>query len=499
MPRRFALIAVRRKTKPVEASRLFNQLAALCSCAAVILSLPRLANAAEWSVKPSLNLIENYSDNVRRSPKGQEQSDWISQLSPGLILTGDGPKLKLNTRYTMQKLLYAKNKQSDSTRHNLNANAHSELVNEQLFLDGTASISQQNTAPLGPQTLNNFNISANRADVMSYSISPYLKHRFHGFANGELRFNHAAVNTTASGLANNQTDSISLNLGNGYSFTSLLWGMNYNKQKSSYGSMLQAINSETYSGSLGYKITPHFALNATAGNEKNDYISIAKRPQGAFYSAGFTWSPSLLTSIKASAGQRFYGSSFSLNARHSSRQTTWSLDYSEDVTTTQAQFLNNAGLPAQPLPGASNFLSNQVFLQKRLTASVAINGRRNAVIFNLFDSLRDAQTSQVQNLSLLGTANQALGNQSKQLGGNASWNHQIGPYTSANLTVGYTKNNFPALRITGNDKNIQLSVNTKLQADLSSSISLLHNQYNSSQPNTDVRENAIIASLLMQF
>ncbi len=464
-----------------------------------MLLLPQPVDAAEWTVKPSLSLTENYSDNVRHAPRGNEQSDLITQINPGLNLTGTGPKLTFNTVYQMQNLFYAKNKQSDSTRHSLNTNAHTELVNDQLFLDGIASVSQQNTSALGAQALNNFNITANRTEVRSLSISPYLRHRFQGWANSEVRYTHGVVSTNASGLANNQIDSILLNLDSGHSFTTLRWGVRYNKQKSGYGNSLQSINSDAYTGNLGYRITPRFTLNASAGHEKFDYVSTARPPNGSHYSTGFTWTPSQRTNIAASVGHRFFGQSFALNAKHRSRKALWNLDYNEDVTTTQAQFQSNAGMPAPILAGATNFLSNQIFLQKRLTASVTMTGHRNTLNFNLFDSSRDAQTSQAQNFALLGAANLALGNKSKQLGGNASWIHQISPYTSTNLTVGYIKNSFPALNITSHDQTIQLRINSKLQPDLGCSVNLLHNQHNSTLPNSDSRENALTTTLLMQF
>ncbi len=499
MVRNFASFPVKHATPHDESSPIFAWLLKLCPVTAAILLLAPSANAAEWTIKPNLGFSESYSDNIRRATLGNEQGDWITQISPGFSMNAAGPRLMLTSNYTMQNLLYGKSKQYNSTRHNLSANAHAELVNNLLFLDGTASISQQNTSTLGPQALNNFTITNNRADVTALSISPTLKHRFQGWANSEIRYTHGIVNTNAAGLANNQTDGIAFKLNSGTSFTNLRWGLHYNKQKSSYGNIGQAINNQTYAGNLGYMVTPRFSLNASAGYEKSDYISIAKQPQGPHYSAGFIWAPSQRTNIDASIGRRFYGNSYSLNARHRSRKTTWGLGYSEDITTTQSQFLINTGLPAQILPGPANFLSNRVFLQKSLTASATLHGQRNSLTFNLFDVLREAQTSQTVNLGLLGTANQALSDKSKQLGGNVSWNYQLSPYTSTSLTAGYTKNSFPAANITTNDKNLQLGVTSKLQADFGYSISLRHNQHKSSLPNSDSRENSLTASLLMQF
>ena len=144
-------------------------------------------------------------------------------------------------------------------------------------------------------------------------------------------------------------------------------------------------------------------------------------------------------------------------------------------------------------------MSNQVFLQKRLQTSVAITGKKDTLTLNLFDSLRQAQTAQTQNNALPGAPNVALSGNSKQLGINAGWNSKINPRTSADLTAGFIKNNFSGLGVSSYNKNIQLRVTTKLQTDLSCTVSLQHNQYNSSLVNSAMQETSMTASLLMQF
>lgn len=155
--------------------------------------------------------------------------------------------------------------------------------------------------------------------------------------------------------------------------------------------------------------------------------------------------------------------------------------------------------PAQPLPGPVNFLSNRVFLQKRLLASMTIEGKRNTLMFTLFDAMRDAQTPQIQNLALFGATDLAQSDRSKQLGGNAFWSSKISPHTTSNLMLGYVKNNFPALGITSYDKNIQFGINVQLQSKLNGLVEWRHNQRNSGQIAGDYQENALTASLLMQF
>ncbi|MHB1291137.1 MAG: TIGR03016 family PEP-CTERM system-associated outer membrane protein [Sulfuricella sp.] len=493
------------------------------------------AGAAEWKITPSLALKETYTDNVRLAPPGLEKSEFITQVNPGISLTGTGPRLKLNANYVMQNLVYAEESSRNTMNHMLNANANAELVDNLFFLDGRAAISQQNISLLGPQAADNVNVTGNRTEVQTYSVSPYLRHSFSNYASTEIRYTHDEVSTGGSGLLNSQADRIQLGLNSGSAFKTLGWGLNYRNGKTSYGNTantnIPATDTEVLSGSLRYSVTPKFRLTATGGYEKNNYISIGTKPEGSFWSAGFSWAPSARTSIDASAGRRFFGSTYSLAASHRTRLTAWNLGYSEDITSTRSQFLipvtidtasflnqlwaatipdpvirqqfvdafiQGNGLPAA-LSESVNYLTNRFFLQKRLQASVAVTGAKNSLVLSLFHVTREAQTAQSQDSILLGGGTLALNDRTKQVGGNAFWNWRIGSRTSANLNAGYTKNSFPSLGRTDNNKTIRLSLTRQFQPKLNGSVELRRLQRDSSQDSADYSENAATASLFMRF
>ncbi|MEN6587992.1 MAG: TIGR03016 family PEP-CTERM system-associated outer membrane protein [Sulfuricella sp.] len=508
---------------------------AACSAAAAMLLLPAHSIAAEWTITPSLDLKETYSDNITLASRGHEQNDLVTQITPGISLTGTGPRLKVKARYAMQNLFYLEDSRRNAINHMLSANANTELIEDLFFMDGQAAISQQNTTLSGQQATDNTNVTGNRTEVRTYSLSPYLRHRFSTVASSELRYTHSAISTDLGALSNSQTDRVNLALNSGSSFKTLGWGLNYSKQKITYDNtsniLVQNLNNETFSGNLRYMLTPRFGLTATGGYEKNDYISIGAKPEGSFWSGGFSWAPNSLTSIDASAGKRFFGDTYSLAAKHRTRLTTWSLAYSEDVTTSQSQFLipatidtasflnqlyatrypdpverqqvvdsiiQAAGLPLS-LADSVNYLTNRLFLQKSLRASVALQGARNTVIFSLYNVSREAQSTQASDSALFGASNLALSDKTKQVGANAIWNLRIGPRTSTYLNAGYARNTYPVLGRTDNDKNLRLGLTRQFQPKLSGSVELRRVQRDSNQSGGDYRENAITASAHMIF
>lgn len=501
--------------------------AVICFIAAEMLLLSQHAAAAEWLITPSLNLKETYSDNIRLAPRGSERSEWITGIDPGISFSGKGSNLKVNASYQMQNSFYAKDSQEHSRNHQLNADANAKLVDELLFLDGKASISQQNISLFGPQAADNTNITGNRASVATYSISPYLRHRFDDIASSELRYTHDEVRTRVGGLSNSEGDSTLFNLNSGTAFSRLGWGLHYNKHKTGYSNQ-PAVDTETYSGDLRFPITPKFSLTAIKGYEKNNYLSISgEPPEGRFWTAGFSWTPTARTSLVASTGRRYFGKTHSLAASHRSRNTAWSLNYSEDITSSRNQFLSpttdtatylnllcltaidpvscrqdvanaieSGAIPAT-LPYAINYFTNQYFLQKRLQASVALSGAKSTVLFTLFNTIRKSQTSSVMDSILLGTGSLTLDNTTKQLGGSALWNWRISPRTSAHISAAYTRNRSSSQ--TDYDKSIRLGITRQIQPRLSGSVEFRRLMHDSSLSSSAYIENAATASLLMKF
>ena len=502
----------------------------ICVIAAEMLLLSQQVVAAEWSITPSLNLKETYSDNVALAPPGSEMSDWISEIDPGVTLTGTGSHLKAHVNYGMQNLFYANESSQNRTYHQLDAGANAELLDKFLFLDGKAAISQQIISLFGPHPADNTNITDNRATVATYSISPYLRHSFDAIDSSELRYTHDEVRTRLSGLLNSKGDSALLNLTSGPAFSRLGWGLHYNKQYTDYSNN-QPVEYEILSGNLRFPITPKFSLTASNGYEKYNYLAISGRPQGRLWTAGFSWTPTPRTSLEASSGDRFFGKTYSLAARHNSRNTVWNLYYSEDITTTQAQFSVPATLnthsvldqlltPSIPDPvlrglivdsfirqtglqptliNSVNYVTNRFFLQKLLQASVAINSAKSTLVLSAFSLSREALTSQTQDSLLLGSSNLSLNDNTKQIGGNALWNWQFAPRTNVNVSTGYAKSRSLTTGITNNNWTIGLGMTRQFRPKINGSVDLRRTQQPLNQLGGSYRENAVVASLLMKF
>src|SRR5688500_10473182 len=143
----------------------------------VILAAATISNtstAETWRITPTLSVTETFTDNVELAPGDRKQSDFITQVSPGLRVTGTGARLRLNLNYTMQQVLYAGDSDRNSRQNFLDAVANLEAIQNWLFVDATARITQQAVSAFGPQPTSDgtatSNVNANRSETSAFSL-----------------------------------------------------------------------------------------------------------------------------------------------------------------------------------------------------------------------------------------------------------------------------------------------------------------------------------------
>lgn len=488
------------------------------------------AHAAYWKLTPTIAMAETYTDNVKLKGPGAEQHATITQLSPGLTIAATGQRLKMQLNYVLQNSYYSGLNNEQTTNHLLRANAKAALAKDLFFLDGSASVTQQNLSPFGQVADNDLNLSENRVEVRTYSVSPYFRRNFENKFTAELRYAHDSVTNKTDGTSfsniDSQADNVLFSLKSGSAFRSINWGLNYSHQNIHYEKQTP-LEMEKSTASLSYVISPLFRLTSTLGYEKNSYISLGEKPSGIFWSAGFTWTPSARTNFILNGGHRFFGKTYALTLSQRARMSVWSLGYNEDITTTRGQFLvpatNNtsaflnqlwqtsipdattrqqvvdnfikdSGLPSaltQPI----NTFTNQVFLQKSLQGSAAFTGVQNTLVLSLFNTEREAQSSGTLETAIT----PGLLSNVRQTGANALWNWKLSPRTNTTVSAAYTRANSLNSGVIDNAKTLRVSASRQLQSKLKATLEVRRVQKESTLVIGNYNENAVTLYLLLGF
>ena len=478
------------------------------------------ASAIEWKFAPSVGVQATYTDNVNQS-HSDPQDALILSVTPGFTLQSQGSRrIQASMSYGLTGVSRFGDDNSTDLNHNLGATGKAELIEDFLFVDGSASISQELISLLGSPADETYS-SGNRATVGRYSISPYIKKRFGTFAEAQARYTNSGAFFGNDAASDSTSNAFNASLKSGSRFNDLSWGIDYSiRDAQNRGTGSNDSTFESAHLSLGYALTRKFHVFGTVGEERNDYLSITDT-NGRSWSAGFGWSPSRRTSIEASMGERFFGNTYSLAARHRTRSTSWNLSYAEDVSDISAVVVNvvtaylylcpgaNPGDPPQligssllalPNPGCILLgrlqglipsIANGVFVSKTLSGGVAWSKGKSSLGLNVFDTRRQYQ-------QLVGLP------EDETRGVSATYGYRLQPHTSLNASLAFTNNKVPAglgTQIARDDDiyTVSLGINHQFDPKLSGALTLRHQRRDSNDPTNSFDENSITASASMRF
>lgn len=498
---------------------------------AMLLALLPSAVRAAWQVKPSVEVRETWSDNPGLRSDDQKRSQFVTSVAPGLTVTNNSPRLQVSASYRLNTFAYSDKEETGNERLNstLNASAKGNLIRDLLFFDASAGITQSPVSAFGPVSDNPYS-SSNRSEVRSYRVSPYIVHQFGAFATTQLRYSHDLVDSDLSSFPRSTSDTVNLSLNSGASFQSLGWGLELHRENLQDGIAPTSINSSALA-SLRYSLNRQFSLTGTGGYDKYDYEGPGESTKGASWSLGFSLEPSARTSLRMSAGKRYYGNSYFLAASHRSRNTVWSINYSDDVTTSRNNFLlpsavdtasmlnqmyrtnfpdpvqraafveayiRALGLP-RSLPNAINYFSNRYTLQRQFNTSVAWRSARTTAIVTLFKMRREALSLVQYDSALLGAGQRNLNDNTDQTGLSMSIGYQFSARTTAALSANMTRNKSLSDQLSDSNRQFRLHVTRNFQQRLSGTVEVRRNSGGLALQNASYTENAVAASLSMNF
>jgi uncharacterized protein (PEP-CTERM system associated) len=156
-----------------------------------------------FTITPSLALTQEYTDAGSYSTSGKAQPSFISILEPSVAMQGATRRLQVNLNYAPEAYVYESGGGQSYVGQNFNGRALVTLVPQTLFVDLRAFGTTQSVfGGFGPNAVGTAPTSGVEQNY-SFSISPYLVHRFGSFGTGELGYAFArtlqsGINTTSA-------------------------------------------------------------------------------------------------------------------------------------------------------------------------------------------------------------------------------------------------------------------------------------------------------------
>ena len=467
---------------------------------------------------PTVGLRETWTDNYRLTTDAQ--SDLVTEATLGFRALANGRRLRGSVDYTATGLAYARHSDDNDIQHTLYGNGTAELLEDRLFVDLRAAVTQQQISAFGTTSTDNALANRNRTENRTLSISPYLKGPLGSLAQYELRLNRDTTSTSNFGAGNYTTTGARLLVRGGESRRSAAWSVEGSSQQVDYeqGSTSQ---NDVLRGTLSFPLTSSLTGTAIAGTERNDLRS-ADMESSTISGAELAWVPSERTSLTARVEKRYFGTSHAVNFSFRTPRTVWTFTDSTDASTNTSapgstrgsvydllftqmasQFpdpvLRDAQVRAFLAANGINpntvvipgFLTTSPTLQRTQALSLALMGLRTTVVFQA------SQTSTEQLRRATDTGDDLAQNGSvRQRGLTTSVSHRLTPNVAANGSLSWQRSEGEANR-GSNLRSLSAGLSGQLGPRLQGQITARYTRSTGSfSPYT---ERAVVASLGYQF
>jgi len=479
-------------------------------------------------VTPSAALTLYGTDNARTLPSGKHQGDFVTTFTPGLTATANTASVVGTLTYLPSFRVSAEQPTQNSIAQRFSANARVTLLPDMLFVNvtgfGALTETAGGIAPGVTNTTSPLLDRRNSVQTTSLQLSPYLVHRFSGYATAQAGYSFRYLDQSGQpAYLNGATtpfftgSNTTTHTGYGIVRTGEYFGPVALEARvvgsTTEGSGALA-GSHNYLGAVQgrYSFTRDIAGLLEGGYEDQRYGGT--RPftvQAPIWSVGTRITPTPDSFIILKYGQRDGYTSSTLNASVGvATRTRVFASYSDQIgtpvqrtadllSTTAIDAQGNpydtlAGAPTLPVPFVNSFLATQssVLRIKRAIASVSQTWDRDTVSVNF---------TRIDNAPLTSAAG-TVGFSQKGNSIGASWNHLLSPTLTSIIYLQYGRfdsKSGSAPSSTSDNYTVRLGLTERFSETLTGTLQYLYSNRGSDVVSSRTDQNIIIAGLRKTF
>ncbi len=484
-----------------------------------------VAAVTAWRITPEISLVESYTDNAALIPAAIAKKSWVTESTPGIRIEKRGVRSKIYLDYRLRDFRYSGDSRLNNTQRLLASNAVVEAIDNWLFVDASANITQQNRSAFSiAGATDTTGPNGNRIETTTTQISPRINGKLLELASYQLRFVAADIRSKDPALPDTIARQWAGFIKNGRAISGFGWSLDGNALTFRNNVVGKSFD-ERIRGSLSYEVDPQIHVSAIVGSESTNFAGLQKN-RASTSGFGLEWSPSASTQFAAVKEKRFFGEGHSVIFKHRTALTLWSFTSNRDVTALPGQLtatgsgstagllsdllisaipdpiareaavrkkLEESGIPAgSALNGG--FATGRPILSRSEEASVALVGIKNTV------ALIFSRRNQRAFGSTIGATDSfSLSNDILQQGFNLNWAHRLSPLSSISLIA--TSLRTEGLSIAGLDtrqRSLNLLFSTRVGQNTYVAFGARRVHLDNSL-NTSYRENAALASVSLRY
>ena len=471
------------------------------SLLAVVLGVLALAGpvaAGNLTITPALELRETFSDNIDLDPDGQDQSWLTTEIVPGITLRSESARVKaaLNA-FPIIRHQTAGSDEGVTIAGELAGLGTVEAFEDLFFIEAQASISQQILSSGLAAT------TANEETVQVYRLSPYLRSRFGGFAEGEARYRISQVLVGGpegvGGTSDSTAQSFHLSLDSGADFTRLKWSVSALGSYEGRSDDDDVLRWDT-DVEVAYAFNRSISVLAAAGFQVFDDGNAANDIENPTWRVGFRWRPGPRNGLRVTYGARDDSQSANLNFSYDiTARSSITASYTEVLEKPQERLVPNVsfveldpetnqftdpqtGLPFDPNQSPFD-IGNETSRIK--TFRFGINGVRGRNTFGLNVAAQNEKT-------------EPGGLEEDVISLGARFIRRLSPRLALNLFTGYERSEFDDGQ-EDDQYNVTAGLNYELYKNLRANLQYGYLLQKSNVDTSEFTENRVTVSLRMTF
>ncbi len=399
----------RSSPRAASSTSLINRLGPMSAATIVIAvgALPMTAISGDWKVTDDIGLTTTAVDR----DGNDSYTGVVFQLSPRWVATGRSGRTTANVNYQPTLSYGTGSTDPKALTHQLLATGRTEVVRNRFIVDANASAGLRGNGASSGQ-VDSINFSDQGQQSYSASVSPEYRHRLNRYADFVSRnnINYVTYSGNDGGSGSDASTSYTLNAAvqNGRHFGATGWRLQATHREVNYKDRSNDKFTD-YTAGLGYRLDSHWRARGNVGYEDNTVDSDRDDTNGFIWDVGGTWTPNPRTSVDASYGQRYYGSTWSGAVSHQSKRTRFGLNASRSLDNRRNQQLvdsffflvDDDGEPITDPDTGAPLIANipqlddtdEDFINNRISAIIAATGLRTTVSLTGTFSKREYEVS----------------------------------------------------------------------------------------------------------
>jgi len=367
----------------------------------IFIILSQEINAGEIEFTPSLEVKQSYTDNLYLSTPGNEQGEFVTEVSPAFLLRMSGARFNAVVDLTMQNLFYNKFRESNTTFYQLNATSTSEMVKDYFYFDANANHGQRIIDTNSPIGSNNIAITNNVANATSFVVSPYFRHSYRNLFDALARYSYSEVNYRRGESDNSRQSVYDVRLNTPVQKMGYTWSANVLNQKTDYETSSDSLLKKR-SLQLGYRYPQRTHIYASGGRDENTYDNSSTPDiSESFWIVGADLQFGGRDFVSFGYGERFFGPTGNFRWEHRARRLNFNMSYREEFSNSALIFLGSNQSAASSSLNTNSTLQNQAnnsittetFLQKVGTLGLTYNFSKTSISVGYSDDQRNFQVS----------------------------------------------------------------------------------------------------------